>query len=62
MSFVQNIADVLIFYFLDIWNHFLFSLKPSITQNNLVDYAFINRSETLIFLSLWNTPQFGNSY
>ena len=34
-----------ILFFLDIQNLFLFSLKLSLTHNNLVDYIFINRNE-----------------
>lgn len=52
VSFVWNITDALIFDFLGIWNHFLFSLKPCITQNNLADYTFINRYK-IFFSPCW---------
>lgn len=52
--FVRNIADVLVFCFLNIRNTFLFSLKLSITHNDLIEYTFVNRKETFIFFSLPN--------
>ena len=34
---------IIILFFLDIQNHFLFSLKLSATRN-LLDYAFVNKN------------------
>lgn len=40
--------------FLDIRNPFLIALTLSVTYNNLVDYAFINRNKAFGFLPLPN--------
>lgn len=43
--FVWSIAGYLMFYSLNLSNTFLFSLKLPITQNNLVDYTFVNKND-----------------
>lgn len=48
---VWNIADALMVHFLDIRDSACFSLKLFITHRNLVDYTFVNRSETFLFVS-----------
>lgn len=51
-AFVCNIADALMFYFLDVRDSSCFSLKLSIPHRNSVDCSFVNRSETVMFFSL----------
>ena len=51
-AFVWNSAGSSVFYFLDIRNPFLLSLKLSTTLDNLVDYTFVYRNEMLIFFFL----------
>lgn len=51
MSFVGVQMNTLMSYFLDIRNSFfLFFLKLAIIYNNLMDYDFIKRGKTFIFL------------